>query len=40
MGTLYLMLVCAAFIIPVGVASAIYLEEYANREKWFNRRSR
>ena len=22
------MLVCAAFIIPVGVASAIYLEEY------------
>jgi phosphate transport system permease protein len=37
MGTLYLMLVCAAFIIPVGVASAIYLEEYANREKWFNR---
>ena len=36
-GTLWLMLVCAAFIIPVGVASAIYLEEYANREKWFNR---
>ena len=36
-GTIYLMLVCAAFIIPVGVASAIYLEEYANREKWFNR---
>ena len=37
MGTLLLMLVCAAFIIPVGVASAIYLEEYANREHWFNR---
>jgi phosphate transport system permease protein len=36
-GTLWLMLVCAAFIIPVGVASAIYLEEYANRERWFNR---
>ncbi len=36
-GTLYLMGVCAAFIIPVGVASAIYLEEYANRERWFNR---
>ena len=36
-GTLYLMVVCAAFIIPVGVASAIYLEEYANRERWFNR---
>jgi phosphate transport system permease protein len=36
-GTLWLMAVCAAFIIPVGVASAIYLEEYANRERWFNR---
>jgi phosphate transport system permease protein len=36
-GTLWLMLVCAAFIIPVGVATAVYLEEYANRERWFNR---
>jgi phosphate transport system permease protein len=36
-GTLWLMAVCAAFIIPVGVASAVYLEEYANREKWWNR---
>jgi phosphate transport system permease protein len=33
MGTLWLMAVCAAFIIPVGVASAVYLEEYANRER-------
>jgi phosphate transport system permease protein len=32
-GTLWLMLVCAAFIVPVGVATAIYLEEYANRER-------
>ena len=24
-------------MIPVGVASAVYLEEYANRENWFNR---
>jgi phosphate transport system permease protein len=31
------MAVCAAFIIPVGVATAVYLEEYANRERWFNR---
>jgi phosphate transport system permease protein len=37
LGTLYLMAVCAAFIIPVGVASAIYLEEYADRDRWFNR---
>ena len=36
MGTLWLMFVCAAFIIPVGVASAVYLEEYANRERWWN----
>jgi phosphate transport system permease protein len=36
-GTVWLMLVCAAFIIPVGVASAIYLEEYANRENWLAR---
>ncbi len=36
-GTLWLMAVCAAFIIPVGVASAIYLEEFANRESRINR---
>jgi phosphate transport system permease protein len=36
-GTLWLMLVCAAFIIPVGVATAVYLEEYADRDRWFNR---
>jgi phosphate transport system permease protein len=37
LGTLWLMGVCAAFIIPVGVASAIYLEEYADHERWYNR---
>ena len=36
-GTLWLMAVCAAFIIPVGVATAIYLEEYADETKWWNR---
>jgi phosphate transport system permease protein len=36
-GTIWLMVVCAAFIVPVGVASAIYLEEYADRTKWWNR---
>ncbi len=36
-GTLWLMVVCAAFIIPVGVASSIYLEEYASREGRFAR---
>jgi phosphate transport system permease protein len=37
LGTVWVMGVCAAFIIPVGVASAIYLEEYADRDKWYNR---
>jgi phosphate transport system permease protein len=36
-GTLYLMAICAVFVIPLGVATAIYLEEYADRTKWFNR---
>ena len=29
--------VCAAFIIPVGVGAAIYLEEYADKTRWWNR---
>jgi phosphate transport system permease protein len=37
LGTLWLMGVCAAFIIPVGVASAVYLEEYADHTRWYNR---
>ena len=37
MGTLWLMAVCASFIVPVGVATAIYLEEYADRNRWWNR---
>ena len=37
MGTIWLMVVCAAFIVPVGVGTAIYLEEYANRDRWWNR---
>jgi phosphate transport system permease protein len=36
-GTIWLMGVCAAFIIPVGVATAIYLEEYADETRWYNR---
>jgi phosphate transport system permease protein len=36
-GTIWLMGVCAMFIIPVGVATAIYLEEYADNTKWWNR---
>jgi phosphate transport system permease protein len=37
LGTLWLMAVCAAFIIPVGVATAVYLEEYADNSRWYNR---
>jgi phosphate transport system permease protein len=37
MGTLWLMGVCALFIVPVGVATALYLEEYADPRRWWNR---
>jgi phosphate transport system permease protein len=36
-GTLYLMAICAVLVVPLGVATAVYLEEYADRRKWFNR---
>ena len=36
-GTIWLMGVCIVFIVPVGVATAIYLEEYADATKWWNR---
>jgi phosphate transport system permease protein len=37
MGTLWLMGICAFFVIPTGIAAAIYLEEYADRNRWWNR---
>jgi phosphate transport system permease protein len=36
-GTIWLMGICAVFIVPVGVATAVYLEEYADNERWYNR---
>ncbi len=36
-GTLLLIVLTAAFVVPVGVATALYLEEYADRTKWWNR---
>ena len=36
-GSIWLMGVCALFIVPVGVATAIYLEEFADETKWYNR---
>jgi phosphate transport system permease protein len=37
MGTLWLMGLCVLFIVPVGVATAVYLEEYADSTRWWNR---
>ncbi|MBJ7471596.1 MAG: phosphate ABC transporter permease PstA [Solirubrobacteraceae bacterium] len=37
LGTLWLIGVATVFIVPLGVASAIYLEEYADPDKWYNR---
>ena len=36
-GTIWLMGVCAFFIVPVGIATAIYLEEYADETRWWNK---
>ena len=36
-GTLWLMAIVTVFIVPVGVAAAIYLEEYADPTRWWNR---
>ena len=37
LGTIYLMLICAFLVVPLGVATAVYLEEYADRRRWWNR---
>jgi phosphate transport system permease protein len=37
LATLYLGAVVLLFSVPIGVLTAIYLEEYANRERWWNR---
>ena len=36
-GTVYLMILVALITIPIGVGAAIYLEEYADKERWYNR---
>jgi phosphate transport system permease protein len=37
LATIYLGLLLLAFSVPIGVGTAIYLEEYANKERWYNR---
>jgi phosphate transport system permease protein len=36
-GTIYLMIICAVLVVPLGVMTAVYLEEYADTDNWFNR---
>ena len=36
-GTLYLMVIVAVIDVPLGVATAVYLEEYADPRRWWNR---
>ena len=37
LATVYLAVALLAMCVPVGVATAIYLEEYAHKERWYNR---
>ncbi|HEX2112603.1 MAG TPA: phosphate ABC transporter permease PstA [Gaiellaceae bacterium] len=37
LATIYLGVLLIAFTVPIGVGTAIYLEEYANKERWYNR---
>jgi len=36
-GTIYLMGLLLIMAVPIGVGTAIYLEEYADRSRWYNR---
>ena len=36
-GTIWLIGIVAVVTLPLGVGAAIYLEEYANKERWWNR---
>ncbi len=37
LATIYLGILLILFTVPLGVGTAIYLEEYADRERWYNR---
>lgn len=36
-GTIYVISIVAVVTVPLGIAAAVYLEEYADPTKWFNR---
>ena len=37
LATIYIGILLILFTVPIGVGTAIYLEEYANRKRWYNR---
>jgi phosphate transport system permease protein len=37
LATIYLAILLLAMAVPLGVATAVYLEEYAHKERWYNR---
>ena len=37
LATIYIGALLLLFVVPIGVATAIYLEEYANKTRWYNR---
>ncbi|QIK75195.1 phosphate ABC transporter permease PstA [Nocardioides piscis] len=37
LGSLWLMLFTALMAVPLGIAAAVYLEEFANSQRWYNR---
>jgi phosphate transport system permease protein len=37
MGTIWVVGLCGLFTVPVGVGAAVYLEEYADPARWYNR---
>lgn len=37
LGTVYMMVILLGTVVPLGVGTALYLEEYADRDRWYNR---
>lgn len=37
LGSLWVVGCCAVLAVPLGVAAAVYLEEFADRDRWYNR---
>jgi phosphate transport system permease protein len=37
LATLYLGVLLLLFVVPIGVGTAVYLEEYADKTRWYNR---